>query len=184
MKNYVPRVGSVPARLIAHMRAHGGSIDAHAAAELLGIDRKNVDGNMATAVRHGLLTRDKSIYTLVDNPAPEAQAETTAGDAAAWGGASRPAFPMAPPRASAPEPAAEPPRMRTLKAVAADLDFHAKSTAPVPRELEKPLLDIEIHSSGTVVVSAFPNNRTIFTREQMEFLIQTVTRPYMQVVTA
>lgn len=110
---YTPREGSAPARVIAHLAEHGGSITAMAIAALLEIDRKNVAGNMATAVRHGLLIRDKCNFSLGDGTPPMKTLKQVSqefhrkhqavGDV--WGGATKPAFPGAPPRAGDPAPA-------------------------------------------------------------------------------
>lgn len=123
--NYQPREGSVPARLIAHLRDKGGSITSMEIAALVQIDRKNVDNSLKAAVSHGLLLRDSHIYSL---PMGEAS-QAAAGLADAWGGAARPAFPAAPPRAGDPPPKA-PRKMRSLKQISAD--FHKEHNRPVP----------------------------------------------------
>lgn len=129
MKNYTPREGSFPARLIEHLQAHGGSITMVQISELLGIAIKNVSNNLLAAVRHGVLVRDGSSYTLPDGtqaaPATDAPRKMrtlkqVAADfhaslaAEPWGGAAQPAFPIAPPRAG--DPPAPPPQGRTAEA--------------------------------------------------------------------
>lgn len=123
--NYQPREGSVPARLIAHLKDKGGSITSMEIAAMVQIDRKNVDNNLKAAVSHGLLLRDGHTYSL---PMGEAS-QAAAGLADAWGGAARPAFPVAPPRAGDPPPKA-PRKMRILKQVSAD--FHKERNRPAP----------------------------------------------------
>lgn len=123
--NYQPRDGSVPARLIAHLKDKGGSITSMEIAALLQIDRKNVDDNLKAAVSHGLLLRDGHTYSLPMGEASQAAADLQG----AWGGAARPAFPVAPPRAGDP-PAKAPRKMRILKQVSAD--FHKERNRPAP----------------------------------------------------
>jgi hypothetical protein len=123
--NYQPRDGSVPARLIAHLKDKGGSITSMEIAAMVQIDRKNVDNNLKVAVSHGLLLRDGHTYSL---PMGEAS-QAAAGLADAWGGAARPAFPVAPPRAGDPPPKA-PRKMRALKQVSAD--FHKERNRAAP----------------------------------------------------
>lgn len=125
MIGYTPQAGSVPARLIAHLQIHGGSIDRSDIAALLQIHRKNVDNNLATAVTHGLLVRDGATYCLAGD-----RVDSTAGSDlhTIWGGASKPAFPSAPPRAD------DPPvrKMRTPKQVAAEVHAGRAALAIVP----------------------------------------------------
>lgn len=121
-KNYTPREGTIPARLIAHLHEHGGTIDSAGVAELLQIDRGNVYSNLAVAVKHGLLVRDGITYSLSLNTASKPVGELQQ----AWGGASKPAFPAAPPRAADPEP--KPRKMRTLKQVSQE--FHRERNQP------------------------------------------------------
>lgn len=124
-KNYAPKEGSIPARVIAHLQEHGGTVDRGDVAELAQIHRKNVDNNLAAAVSHGLLVRDGLTYHLpgaMNDGAAQADGDT-------WGGAARPAFPVAPPRAGDPPPKA-PRKMRTLKQVSAD--FHKERNRPAP----------------------------------------------------
>lgn len=116
--NYQPREGSVPARLIAHMKERGESCSRNAIANLLNIDRKNVINNLAAAVAHGMLVRDGDIYSLPRGTATRAAADLQN----AWGVGAKPAFPAAPPRAGDPPP--KPPR-KTAKSPG-----HALATVP------------------------------------------------------
>lgn len=123
---YSPTPGSAPARLIAHLQEHGDSVNRTAIAELLQVDRKNVHNYLARAVTHGLLLRHGGgAYSL---PGGEPTTDAAALQDA-WGGAARPAFPSAPPRAGDP-PAPAPRKMRTLKQVAQEL--HRGNNKPAP----------------------------------------------------
>lgn len=121
-KTYTPKPGSTPARVIEHLQKHGGSMDRQQIADLLGIPANNVQANMATAVHHGVLIRERGHWALpmgtTSQPAADLQA--------AWGGGTRPAFPAAPPRAADPEP--KPRKMRTLKQVSQE--FHRERNRP------------------------------------------------------
>lgn len=123
-KPYTPREGSLPARLIAHLREHGGSMGRKQIAELLGISPNNVPPNMAAAVHNGALVRDGGIYRLPIGTATQPVADLQQ----AWGGGARPAFPAAPPRAG--DPASKAPRKtRSLKQVAQEFHRQAKQPA-------------------------------------------------------
>lgn len=119
MKTYIPRQGSVPARLIEHLSMENpGTIMRPAdIAEALGVPKNNVSACLNCAVKSGALVRERKGWRLPDDAV--AQVDTTnhtlhTGDA--WGGAVKPAFPAAPPRAGDPPPKAR--KMRTLKDVA------------------------------------------------------------------
>lgn len=121
---YVPREGSAPARLLAHLHAHGGTLRNIEAAAVLGIPDKNVPPALLAAVKHGVLIKTSAGYSLPDAQPVDAPADTT------WGDGGKPTFPSAPPRVGGAAPtAAIKPRhkMRTLKSVAAD--FHAEMAA-------------------------------------------------------
>lgn len=133
---YTPREGSLPARLIAHLQEHGGSMGRKQIAELLDIPPNNVPPNMAAAVHHGALVRDGGSYRL---PLGAATLGTALQDT--WGGGNKPTFPTAPPRAGEPittaaqaeepaqeQPAPTPRKMRTLKQVSQE--FHRERNRP------------------------------------------------------
>lgn len=115
---YTPRDGSLPARLIAHLKQHGGSVTRKYAAELLGIPVNNLGPNMAAALKHGAMVYDDHGYRLPLGTATQPIADLQQ----AWGVGARPAFPAAPPRAGDQPP--KPPR-KTAKSPG-----HALATVP------------------------------------------------------
>lgn len=139
---YVPHPGSVPARVIAHMQEHDGQMSTGAIAELLQVPKANVYPCLAAAVKHGLLVRDKSTFTLGDGtpPAP------------------------------------------TLRPVAA-ASVGTAHKAPAGAES---LLDIVIYGDGDVAVKGHmvgehDESTAVFSRAQIALLVQTVTRPLVEV---
>ena len=127
MKDYAPRVGSVPAQMIALLQTQGSPISNAAAAHSLGVAPKNLLPSLLAAINHGLLVKVPGTgYALPGTTdATDATDTTDTG-----GGAAKPAFPGAPPRAADP-PSRAPRKMRTLKQVAKA--FHRdQNKLPVP----------------------------------------------------
>ena len=54
---YTPKPGTIPARVIEHLTATGGTMTRAAIANGFAIEPKNVDGNLATCIKHGLIVR-------------------------------------------------------------------------------------------------------------------------------
>lgn len=121
-KTYIPKPGSSPARVIEHLKQHGGTMTRRQASEFLGIPPNNVPPNLRAAVHNGALVHDRGTWSLplgtASKPAVDLQA--------AWGGGTKPAFPAAPPRAADPEP--KPRKMHTLKQVSQE--FHRERHRP------------------------------------------------------
>lgn len=80
---YRPQQGSIPARVIDHLNLTGGTMTRAAIANGFAIEPKNVDGNLASSIKHGLIVRHqaegmKTCYGLPgstpgeDAPAPPA----------------------------------------------------------------------------------------------------------------
>lgn len=80
---YRPQPGSIPARVIDHLNLTGGTMTRAAIANGFAIEAKNVDGNLASSIKHGLIVRHqaegmKTCYGLPgstpgeDAPAPPA----------------------------------------------------------------------------------------------------------------
>lgn len=57
MKNYTPKPGSFPDRLLKHLNSLGGTVTCPEAAAMFDIEPKNVNGNMKTALQHGLVVK-------------------------------------------------------------------------------------------------------------------------------
>ena len=55
--SYSPKPGTIPARVIEHLTATGGTMTRAAIANGFAIEPKNVDGNLATCIKHGLIVR-------------------------------------------------------------------------------------------------------------------------------
>lgn len=55
MNNYAPKAGSLPARLLEHLRANGGTMTRAEIANGFAIESKNVHSNLETIIKHGLL---------------------------------------------------------------------------------------------------------------------------------
>lgn len=55
MNNYAPKAGSLPARLLEHLRANGGTMTRSEIANGFAIESKNVHSNLKTIIKHGLL---------------------------------------------------------------------------------------------------------------------------------
>lgn len=111
--HYTPREGSGPARVIARLKEHGGSLPRKAVAELLDVPASNVGAILAAAISHGALVRDTDGFRLPLGTATQPVADLQQ----AWGIGAKPAFPSTPPRADDPPPST-PRKMRTLKDVA------------------------------------------------------------------
>lgn len=54
---YQPKPGTIPAMFIAHLKEHGGTMTRADVANGFSIESKNVDGNLSTAIKHGLVVR-------------------------------------------------------------------------------------------------------------------------------
>lgn len=59
--SYSPKPGTIPARVIEHLAANRASTMTRAAiANGFAIEPKNVDGNLATCIKHGLIVRHQA----------------------------------------------------------------------------------------------------------------------------